>query len=175
MAALTLQSVSGPITVRPVIPQVYLELYGCEPYSFYCSFLFHPHPIFPIPERRLHERGALPDDRQELSMNTQEKYRKYVNTACVKAVEPIVITQAKGHATITAQTIAALSEHGRVAQSFIADRVPYAVAMTGGRTAPELGPKSAAAEEVAALWRDLKSCFHEKLKVEKPVRSVVNG
>ncbi len=85
-----------------------------------------------------------------------------------------VITQAKGHATITAQTIAALSEHGRVAQSFIADRVPYAVAMTGGRTAPELGPKSAAAEEITALWRDLKSCFHEKLKVEKPVRSVVN-
>ena len=49
-----------------------------------------------------------------------------------------VITQAKPNATITAQTIAALSEHGRVAQSFIADRVPYAVAMTGGRTAPEL-------------------------------------
>jgi hypothetical protein len=47
--------------------------------------------------------------------------------------------------------------------------------MTGGRTAPELGPKSAAAAEVAALWCDLKSCFHEKLKVEKPVRSVVNG
>jgi len=86
-----------------------------------------------------------------------------------------VITQAKGHATITAQTIAALSEHGRVAQSFIADRVPYAVAMTGGRTAPELAPKSPAAEEIAALWRDLKSCFHEKLKVEKPARSVVNG
>ncbi len=86
-----------------------------------------------------------------------------------------VITQAKGHATITAQTIAALSEHGRVAQSFIADRVPYAVAMTGGRTAPELAPKSPAAEEIAALWRDLKSCFHEKLKVERPARSVVNG
>jgi 4-aminobutyrate aminotransferase len=31
-----------------------------------------------------------------MTMNTQEKYRKYVNTACVKAVEPIVITQAKG-------------------------------------------------------------------------------
>lgn len=87
----------------------------------------------------------------------------------------IVITQAKGQATITAQTIAALSEHGRVAQSFIADRVPYAVAMTGGRTAPEIAPKSLAAVEIAALWRDLKSCFHEKLKVEAPVRSVVNG
>jgi 4-aminobutyrate aminotransferase len=29
-------------------------------------------------------------------LNTQEKYRKYVNTACVKAVEPIVISQARG-------------------------------------------------------------------------------
>jgi chromosome partitioning protein len=86
-----------------------------------------------------------------------------------------VITQAKGNATITAQTIAALSEHGRVAQSFIADRVPYAVAMTGGRTAPELSPKSSAAEEVTALWRDLKSFFHEKLKITGSVRSVVNG
>jgi len=86
-----------------------------------------------------------------------------------------VITQAKAHASITAQTIAALSEHGRVARSFVADRVPYAVAMTGGRTAPELAPKSPAAEEIAGLWRDLKSCFQEKMKVEKPVRSVVNG
>jgi 4-aminobutyrate aminotransferase len=29
-------------------------------------------------------------------MNTQEKYRKYVNTACVKAVEPVVIASAEG-------------------------------------------------------------------------------
>ena len=86
-----------------------------------------------------------------------------------------VITQAKGHATITAQTIAALSEHGRVAQSFIADRVPYAVAMTGGRTAPELAPKGAAAEEIAALWQNLKSFFHEKLKTVDIERSVMHG
>lgn len=51
-------------------------------------------------------------------------------------------------ASITAQTIAALSEHGRIAQTFVADRVPYAVAMTGGRTAPELGAKTPAAEEI---------------------------
>ena len=55
-------------------------------------------------------------------------------------------------------------EHGRVAQAFIADRVPYAVAMTGGRTAPELSAKSPAAEEIAALWLDVKSCFHENMK-----------
>ena len=83
-----------------------------------------------------------------------------------------VITQAKPQASITAQTIAALSEHGRVAQAFIADRVPYAVAMTGGRTAPELSAKSAAAEEIAALWQDVKSRFHEKMK---SIRRVANG
>jgi chromosome partitioning protein len=80
-----------------------------------------------------------------------------------------VITQAKSQATITAQTIEALSQHGRIAQAFIADRVPYAGAMTGGRTAPELAPKSPAADEIAALWRDIKSCFHENNKSAKKV------
>lgn len=74
-----------------------------------------------------------------------------------------VITQAKPQATITAQTIAALSEHGRVAQTFIADRVSYAVAMTGGKTAPELQPKSPAAEEIKGLWQNILSCFHENM------------
>ncbi len=75
-----------------------------------------------------------------------------------------VITQAKPQATITAQTIAALSEHGRVAQTFIADRVSYAVAMTGGKTAPELQPKGPAAEEIKGLWQNILSCFHENMK-----------
>jgi chromosome partitioning protein len=79
------------------------------------------------------------------------------------------ITQAKQQATITAQAIAALSEHGRVAKSFIADRVAYAAAMTGGNTAPEIAPRGPAAEEIAALWRELKSCFNEKLKSTKKV------
>lgn len=74
-----------------------------------------------------------------------------------------VITQAKPQATITAQTIAALSEHGRVAQTFIADRVSYAVAMTGGKTAPELQPKSPAAEEIKGLWQNIISIFHENM------------
>uniref|UniRef100_E6PJG8 Plasmid partitioning protein-like n=1 Tax=mine drainage metagenome TaxID=410659 RepID=E6PJG8_9ZZZZ len=80
-----------------------------------------------------------------------------------------VLTQAKPQATITAQTVAALSGHGRVAQTFIADRVPYAGAMTGGRTAPELSPRSAAAEEIASLWREVKSCFNENIKTAKKV------
>lgn len=80
-----------------------------------------------------------------------------------------VITQAKQQAIITAQAVAALSQYGRVAQAFIADRVPYAMAMTGGRTAPELAPKSPAAVEIAALWLDVKSCLHENVKSERRV------
>jgi chromosome partitioning protein len=78
-----------------------------------------------------------------------------------------VITQAKQQASITAQTVAVLSQHGQVAPAFIVDRVPYAVAMTGGRTAPELGVKSPAAAEIADLWNCVKSCFHEINKVRK--------
>lgn len=81
-----------------------------------------------------------------------------------------VITQAKNQATITAQTIAALSKHGPVADAFIADRVLYAGAMTGGRTAPELSPRSPAADEVAQLWQNVKSCFHENNKASRSVK-----
>ena len=81
-----------------------------------------------------------------------------------------VITQAKPQATITAQTVAALSQHGRVAQSFIADRVLYAGAMTGGKTAPEITPRSPAADEVSGLWNDVKSCFHENNKSSRSVK-----
>ncbi len=86
-----------------------------------------------------------------------------------------VITQAKPQASITAQAIAALSQHGRVAQAFIADRVPYAVAMTDGRTAQEIGSRSPAADEIAALWKEVKSCFNESSKTAKPKRSVKYG
>jgi chromosome partitioning protein len=78
-----------------------------------------------------------------------------------------VITQAKSQATITAQAVAALSQHGRVAQAFVADRVAYAAAMTGGNTAPELSAKGHAAAEIEALWTEIKSCFHESVKSAK--------
>jgi chromosome partitioning protein len=87
-----------------------------------------------------------------------------------------VITQAKPQALITAQAVAALSQHGRVAQAFIADRVAYAAAMTGGDTAPEVAPKSSAAQEIATLWQELKACFNEKVKaVKKSERKVTHG
>lgn len=82
-----------------------------------------------------------------------------------------VITQAKVNATITAQAVAALSQHGRVAESFIADRVTYAAAMTGGRTAQEVAPKSLAADEIHGVWRAIISCFNEK----NTLMEVANG
>jgi len=81
-----------------------------------------------------------------------------------------VITQAKPQATITAQAVAALSAHGQVAQAFIADRVAYAAAMTGGDTAPEVSIKAAA--EIEALWHEVKSCFNENMKSS---REAANG
>lgn len=80
-----------------------------------------------------------------------------------------VLTQAKPQASITAQAIAALSKHGRVAEAFISDRVAYAAAMTGGNTAPELSAKGPAALEIEALWNEIKACFHESLKSGKKV------
>ena len=80
-----------------------------------------------------------------------------------------IITQAKPQTTITAQAVAALSQHGRVAQVFVADRVAYAAAMTGGNTAPELSSKSSAAQEIEALWQEIKSCFQESMKSGKKV------
>lgn len=75
-----------------------------------------------------------------------------------------VLTQAKANASITAQAAAALSHHGPVAQTFIADRVPYAAAMTDGRTAIELAAKGPAAIEIAALWKNIKACLHASMK-----------
>ena len=81
-----------------------------------------------------------------------------------------VITQAKAQAIITAQAVAALSHHGRVAQAFIADRVSYAIAMTDGHTATELALRSPCVQEITGLWVDLKSRFHENMKSAKSRR-----
>lgn len=77
-----------------------------------------------------------------------------------------VLNQAKANALITAQAAAALSHHGPVAQTFIADRVPYAAAMTDGRTSIELSPKGPAAQETAALWAYIKqACTHARMQI----------
>ena len=70
-----------------------------------------------------------------------------------------VMTKANAQANVTAQTIAALSHHGPVARTFIANRVAYATAMASGLTAPEVAPTGPAAAETAALWQEVKSQF----------------
>lgn len=75
-----------------------------------------------------------------------------------------VLNQVKANAGITAQAAASLSHYGPVAQTFTGDRVPYAAAMTDGRTALELAPKGSAAIETAALWRNIKACLHASMK-----------
>jgi len=81
-----------------------------------------------------------------------------------------ILTQAKANASITAQAAAALSHHGPVAETFIADRVPYAAAMTDGRTALELLAKGPAAIETAALWKNIKACLHANMKKAEKVK-----
>ncbi|SFO21602.1 chromosome partitioning protein [Nitrosospira briensis] len=82
-----------------------------------------------------------------------------------------ILTQAKANASITGQAAAALSHYGPVAETFIADRVPYAASMTDGRTAIELTGKGPAAIETAALWKNIKTCLHANmLKTEKGKR-----
>jgi chromosome partitioning protein len=78
-----------------------------------------------------------------------------------------ILNQIKANANITAQAVAALSHHGPVAETFIADRVPYASAMTDGRTALELTPKGPAAIETAALWKNIKMWLQPPAKSSK--------
>lgn len=80
-----------------------------------------------------------------------------------------VLNQAKANASITAQAAAALSHHGPVAQTFIADRVPYAASMTDGRTAVELAPNGPAGIETAALWENIKACLHAGMQSARKV------
>jgi chromosome partitioning protein len=86
-----------------------------------------------------------------------------------------VITQAKLNAKLTAQTIAALSKHGQVMQAVMADRTPYAEAITSGHTAPELWPRSQAGSEIASLWEEIKASFAENSNAAKNERMMANG
>ena len=72
-----------------------------------------------------------------------------------------ILTQAKGNARITVQTIAALSEHGQVFQSVMHDRVNYAASMTDGRTTLEISPRGPAAAETTALWGHIRNHLGE--------------
>jgi len=87
-----------------------------------------------------------------------------------------VLNQAKPNASITAQAAASLSHYGPVAETFIGDRVPYAAAMTDGRTAAEIAAKGPAAIETAALWKNIQAWLHASMKTAKHAKKVTaNG
>jgi chromosome partitioning protein len=82
-----------------------------------------------------------------------------------------VVNQATVNANITAQAIASLSHHGPVAETIVGARVHYAAAMTDGHTAPELASKGPAAHEMAALWRNIKTCLHASMTAVSKVKA----
>jgi chromosome partitioning protein len=63
-----------------------------------------------------------------------------------------VINMTKPRTRLTAEAAVALSQHGTVAPSFVADRTDYAAAKADGLTAQELDPNGKAALEMRELW-----------------------
>jgi len=66
-----------------------------------------------------------------------------------------VLNGAAPRANITAEAVAALSEHGRVAPVILHQRTDYAVSMIDGRTVMETVPTGRSAQEIAELWKYL--------------------
>ena len=73
-----------------------------------------------------------------------------------------VINGAAPRANITAEAVAALSEHGRVAPVILYQRTDYAASMIDGRTVMELAPSSRSSVEIAELWKYVHAYFHKR-------------
>ena len=76
----------------------------------------------------------------------------------------------KPNTLITAQAAAILSKHGQVAETFVADRTGYKSPYAKGQTITEAEPRGAAAQEIASLWQNIKSCLHENMQQPKAVK-----
>jgi chromosome partitioning protein len=72
-----------------------------------------------------------------------------------KAGKPFmfIVNSASPRASITAQAVAALSEHGRVAPVILYQRTEYAASMIDGRTVTETAASGRSAQEIAELWQ----------------------
>ncbi len=64
-----------------------------------------------------------------------------------------VVNSASPRANITAQAVAALSEHGRVAPVILYQRTEYAASMIDGRTVMETAASGRSAQEITELWQ----------------------
>jgi chromosome partitioning protein len=73
-----------------------------------------------------------------------------------------VINGAAPRANITAEAVAALSQHGRVAPVILYQRTEYASSMIDGRTVMEMAPSGRSAHEVAELWRYVSTQFRKR-------------
>ena len=81
-----------------------------------------------------------------------------------------VLTRVKPNTLITAQAAAILSKHGQVAETFIADRTAYKSPYEKGQTITEADMKGLAAQEIAHLWKNIKSCLHDNMPTKQEVR-----
>jgi chromosome partitioning protein len=72
-----------------------------------------------------------------------------------KARKPFlfVVNGAAPRASITAEAVAALSEHGRVAPIILYQRTDFASSMIDGRTVMETVPAGRSTQEITELWR----------------------
>ena len=74
-----------------------------------------------------------------------------------KAGKPFmfIVNSASPRASLTAQAVAALSEHGRVAPVILYQRTEYAASMIDGRTVSETAASGRSAQEIAGLWESV--------------------
>jgi chromosome partitioning protein len=66
-----------------------------------------------------------------------------------------VVNGATPRAKITAQAVAALSEHGQVAPVILSQRTDFAASMIDGRTVMETTASGRSAQEIAQLWKQV--------------------
>jgi hypothetical protein len=86
-----------------------------------------------------------------------------------------LVAQAKPNTCVLVQTVTALSEHGKVFDAIVHDRVDYAAAMADGRTPLEIDANGAAAGEAAAIWRLVCKQLAKRLNLTKKRRTTKRG
>ena len=75
-----------------------------------------------------------------------------------------VINGATPRTNIAADAVRVLAQHGRVAPVTIHQRIDFAASMIDGRTVGELNPQSRSAQEIADLWKYVKTQLSKCVK-----------
>jgi chromosome partitioning protein len=73
-----------------------------------------------------------------------------------------VLNGAAQRANITAEAVAALSEHGQVAPVILYQRTDFAASMIDGRTVMETTATGRSAQEIAELWKCVSAQIHRR-------------